>query len=200
MNHAFKNLWLRVLLKTRYGDHRLLNALYLVDNPWDMDSPREEFRFVETNRIIRSQFGRPSRVLEVGCGEGHQSGHLLKICDSLFGIDVSNRAIMRAQTRCSGATFGVGDIFHAEILKDRPPFDLIVACEVLYYMRDIPDVLDRMDQIGSACFITYYEDRSVKLDQYFANFDASHRATFGIDNTRWKAVWWRGASPHHQAI
>ena len=48
-------------------------------------------------------------ILEIGCGEGHQSGRLLEICDSLYGIDVSHRAITRAQARCSGAKFGVGD-------------------------------------------------------------------------------------------
>ncbi len=60
-----------------------------------MDAEAQRFRFAETNRIIGEQFGHVGSILEVGCGEGHQSQALLEVCDELVGIDVSARAVER---------------------------------------------------------------------------------------------------------
>jgi hypothetical protein len=51
----------------------MLKALYLVRDPWGMESPSETFRFSETNRLIGDQFGPANRLLELGCSEGYQS-------------------------------------------------------------------------------------------------------------------------------
>jgi hypothetical protein len=41
----------------------MLKALYLVRDPWGMESPSETFRFSETNRLIGDQFGPVDRLL-----------------------------------------------------------------------------------------------------------------------------------------
>jgi len=61
------------------------------------------------------QFGRVSSLLEIGCGEGHQSAQLQLVCDRLTGLDVSGRAVKRARGRCPGGEFLVGDVFSQEV-------------------------------------------------------------------------------------
>jgi SAM-dependent methyltransferase len=197
VNESLRRLWVRLALHGIHygGRHGRLDALYRIPDPWDMQSPREAYRFGETSRIIKRVFGKVDRLLELGCGEGHQSTHLLEHCNFLYGIDVSSRALTRARNRCPDGIFYEGDIFSAESLKGGVPFDLVVACEVLYYMDDIKAVLNRMSQIGAACFVTYYNGQSKKLDPFFANISSSQRATFSFGETSWNAVWWRGHSP-----
>jgi SAM-dependent methyltransferase len=194
MGGKFKSLWLRMMLRLRYGDARLLGLLYWVRDPWEMESPREIFRFKSTNQKIHDQFGRIGTLLEIGCGEGHQSKHLVEICDKLLGADVSRVAVKRARARCGRGNFWVGDVFGAD-WTDLPSVDLVVACEVLYYLPDIGSALNRMSQLGSACFVTYYEGRSHLLDRYFAKLDPAQKATIQFGDTIWKTVWWRGQLP-----
>src|SRR5689334_14267290 len=108
-----KRLWKRYFLRdVRYrNDFGKLESLYLLEDPWQMDSPGEQFRFEQTNELIARQFGRVGSILEIGCGEAHQSLWLAQTCGQLTGVDVSARAIARAQRRCPAATFLVGDIF-----------------------------------------------------------------------------------------
>jgi 2-polyprenyl-3-methyl-5-hydroxy-6-metoxy-1,4-benzoquinol methylase len=192
-----KELWLRTVIRGAHyrQRNRRLDALYWVRDPWKMQSPREAYRFDETNRIIKKHFGQVDRMLEVGCGEGHQSVHFLEICKSLYGIDVSHRAVLRAKRRCPSGIFDEGDVFNAKILEGTHRFDLVVACEVLYYMENIPAVLNRFSQIGSACFVTYYRSQRERLDPYFAKLSDSQKATIGVQDTGWRAVWWRGELP-----
>lgn len=197
MKKFFKDFWLRFFIRgTHYSErnHRL-EALYWVRDPWGMQTPREIYRFEETNKLIKSNFGQIGRMLEVGCGEGHQSERLLEICNTLYGIDVSHRAVMRAKDRCKHGIFADGDIFNAKIFEEADYFDLVVACEVLYYMQDIPAVLSRMSKKGSACLVTYYAGQADRLDHLFSKLSNSQKTTFCFEGTVWKAVWWRGELP-----
>jgi SAM-dependent methyltransferase len=190
-----RELWLRAII---HGVHyrqrnRRLDALYWLPDPWGMDSPREAHRFAETNRLIERNFGRVNRMLEVGCGEGHQSIHLLETCKVLYGIDVSHRAVARAARRCPRGMFGEGDLFTAKLLSGAERFDLVVACEVLYYMNNIGAALDRISQLGAACLVTYYRGQAKLLDPYFAELSNNNKTTFSFQDESWNAVWWRGS-------
>ena len=195
-DHLLKKLWMRLALRgVQFADkHATLDRFYKVKDPWGMDSPRELFRFFETNQLIRTHFGRPNRILEIGCGEGHQSVELLKISDHVFGLDVSSRAISRARMRCPTATFAVGDISSTQIAKQWVPFDLVVACEVLYYMKDVPAALAAMQRLGRGCFVSFVDSRRERLEPLIAAIPrtSSHRIEF--QNLGWTAVWWRTAS------
>src|SRR5437660_987755 len=70
--HPLRKLWTRRLMSgTEYADnHRRLNALYYLTDPWGFTDPREETRFKETNRILLREFGQVGTLLEVGCAEG----------------------------------------------------------------------------------------------------------------------------------
>jgi len=180
-----------MLRGVRYSnDYRKLDNAYRMADPWLMTSPAEQFRFTETNRLIRVQFGRVHSLLEIGCGEGHQSLYLQQVCDGLTGLDVSARAVKRASSRCPQAKFLVGDIFSQEV-SALAPFDLVVACEVLYYMSDLPAILQRMQTICRSGLVTYFEGERETIQQYVLEFLPR---TFGeiieFEQTRWHVLWW----------
>src|SRR3954449_9762847 len=99
--NRIRRLWSRLILRrVHFADrHELLDSLYRMHDPWGMTHPRERFRFEETNRLISSAYGSPHSILEIGCGEGHQSEYLARICKQLVGLDVSARAVARAKAR-----------------------------------------------------------------------------------------------------
>jgi len=192
---TLKRTWRRFALRgTRYkGDYTKLDTSYVVSDPWLMSSPPEQFRFRETNRRILETFGRVTSLLEIGCGEGHQSIHLQQVCTRLTALDVSARAVKRARGRCPQAEFLVGDIFSAEVVA-LAPFDLIVACEVLYYMTDVPAVLRQMRALGRNCLVTYFSGEMANLDPHVsASLPGARSEILEFEGSQWRALWWHGA-------
>lgn len=192
-----RRLATRALLRgVHFGSrYRRLQLLYWIRDPWDLDSERQRMRFREINRLIEENFGHVGRILEIGCGEGHQSQELLGVCDELVGTDVSAKAVRRARTRCPQATFLVGDVFGG-MTPQSGRFDLVLACEVLYYVRDVPGALARLSELGDACLVSYYDRPAEELDPVV-------RAVAGANATRvedgaagWTVVsWGNRASP-----
>ena len=189
---ALRKQWTRLILRNIHfaGRYRRLDALYAVRDPWDMSTDAQRFRFQETNRLIEERFGHVGRMLEVGCGEGHQSEQLLKICDDLVGVDVSKRAVERARDRCPEATFVTGD-FSGPELASYERFDLVVACEVLYYVKDVPSALVQMEKLGRACVVTYYSRPAEALDRYVLGIPGVESSRVEYEGSRWTVAWWQ---------
>jgi len=192
MKEFIRNLWTRSILRgIHYGDrHSRFDQLYRIEDPWHMNNDAEKFRFEETNRLIRANFGPLQSLLEIGCGEGHQTSKLAELCSNIYALDISSRAVERAKQRCPTANLGVGDLFSAPILKGLHRFDLVVACEVLYYMSDVPTTLARMQQLGRSCFVTYVSDQHEHLAAPLAQMPNRQTAEFTHKEVLWHAVWW----------
>jgi SAM-dependent methyltransferase len=188
-----RDYWVRLALRrVHYADRAdKLDLLYAVEDPWQLGSAKEQARFAWTNRLIEAEFGRPSAILEIGCGEGHQSQYLSRICDQLYGVDVSARAVRRATRRCPNGKFAAGDPFTFSLAGMPEPVDLAVACEVIYYIKDVPGFLDRLSALGRACLVTYYQGQAPTLDPCFAALADCRRQRFQFDDVEWNAVWWR---------
>ncbi len=184
-------IWKRVFLHNLpfVGRSKRFDILYILKNPWQMDSLGEEYRFKETNRLISENFGRPDTILEVGCGEGHQSLYLQQVCNHLVGIDVSARAIRRAQKRCSGSDFFIGDIFSPKI-STRAPFDLVVACEVLYYMNNVPIILQQLRNIGHYNLVSYHKGQMEALDPLILGIPGVASRIMEYEGYSWRVAWW----------
>lgn len=189
---ALRKQWARLVLHDIHFSDKYdrLDALYRIRDPWEMDTEPQRFRFRETNRLIDEHFGRVRSLLEVGCGEGHQSEALLEVCDELVGIDVSGRAIERARVRCPKAQFLAGDSF-TPALGGHRPFDLVVACEVLYYVKDVTAELERLRQLGRACLVTYYARPAETLDPYVLSIPGVESTVVHYGDSRWTVAWWR---------
>lgn len=187
-----REYWVRLVLRgVHYNDRDdKLDRLYRVADPWGMGSAKEQARFAWTSRLIATQFAPLAAILEVGCGEGHQSQHLSLLCDRLYGIDVSGRAVRRARRRCPAAEFAAGDPFTFRLAGLTTPVDLVVACEVLYYVKDVPGFLARLSQLGRACLVTYYQGQAPALDPHLAALPGCGRERFRFGDTEWQAVWW----------
>ena len=180
-----------MLRGVRYSnDFKKIDAIYFVDDPWNMSSACEQFRFVETNRVIAEKFGRVGSISEIGCGEGHQSLHLRQVCDRVVGLDVSGRAVERARRRCPECEFLVGDIFSHDV-DVRAPFDLVVASEVLYYMTDTSAVLERMRVIGRNNLVTYFAGTMATLDPQVLCLPGVDSEILEFNQSRWRIAWWR---------
>src|SRR5215469_4341782 len=77
-------------------------------------------------------------ALELGCAEGHFTLRLAPQVGRLTAVDISARALARAQVRCRdhrNIAFRRVDLDTDGIPGS---FDLIVGTEILYYLRDLP--------------------------------------------------------------
>ena len=192
-----RRTWMKYALRgVRQNDnHERLDLAYSVHDPWHMDSEQERHRFLETNKVIAERIApHVGTLLEIGCGEGHQSEVLLRLCDQLTGIDVSPKAIERARRRLPGATFSSGDLFAQPWAKERGRFDLITACEVIYYMSDRPKFLETIDTLGKHCLVTYFSPAARKVEAECMAMPGAQKTSFRFGETEWTAVWWKGAA------
>ncbi len=192
-----RRTWMKYALRgVRQNDaHGRLDLAYSVPDPWHMDSEQERHRFLETNRVIAERVApRLGTLLEVGCGEGHQSEVLMRLCDQLTGIDVSPKAIERAHRRLPGATFAAGDLYAQPWSGQRGRFDLVTACEVIYYMSDRPRFLDAIDALGKACLVTYFAPAAKKVEAECMAMPGARKTSFRFADTEWVAVWWQGST------
>jgi 2-polyprenyl-3-methyl-5-hydroxy-6-metoxy-1,4-benzoquinol methylase len=175
------------------GEQARFERLYLIPDPWSLNCQRERYRFSETNRVIRENFGRAHSLLEIGCGEGLHSSELQQLCNKLYGIDVSRRAVRRAERRCPGAIFAAADIY----VLPQPPlltrFDVVTACEVLYYyhISDVPAVLRRISELGRSCLISYCDSARDGLDPHVRGIPGVQSETVSYQGVSWTLAWWR---------
>ena len=91
------------------------------------------------------------RAIEVGCAEGFFTPRLAEVADEVVGLDVSEVALQRAG-RAGGTDSRLRFVRHdvSEGPLDPPPYDLIVASEVLYFFKE-PAVLTQVaDRLVSA--------------------------------------------------
>lgn len=191
--------WRRLNLRgvERADAHVRLELLYRLHDPWNMESDRERFRFEETSRILRRALVDPAErvesILEIGCGEGHQSAHLAPLCRSLTGIDISATAVRRARERLPGATFESGDLLAKPWAGETDRFDVVTAFEVLYYVKDMTAFLGTMSRLGRTCIVSYYEPSAPVVEPSLAAMPVEGRERFRFEDVEWRVAWWRNA-------
>lgn len=190
-----RRTWMKYALRgVRQNDaHSRLDLAYKMPDPWHMASEQEQARFSATNEIIRREIGSSfTTVLEIGCGEGHQTEHLAEMAGRITGIDVSATAVERAKERLPEAEFLVGDLYAQPWAKEVGHFDLVTACEVIYYMSDMPGFLRTIDKLGRNCLVTYFAPAARKVEAHVMAMPGVQKTTFRHGEVEWVAVWWKG--------
>ena len=189
---AARRLWMRYALRGVSGNdsHRRLELAYRIGDPWNMASELERFRFERTNAIIEREFPGARTMLEIGCGEGHQSEYLQRVCSQLYGIDVSKTAIERAKSRLPGGQFWAGEIFGQPWGSQPGSFDVVVACEVLYYMADVQRTLDEMSRLGKFCLVTIFTPAIGRVGPALERIPGVRKDWFGRREAQWAAAYW----------
>lgn len=174
---------------------RHLEALYDTPDPWKMTSQKEQFRFARTNDILARKLIAPASqvgsILEIGCGEGHQSEHLARLCAQLTAIDVVSTAIERARIRAAHVEWVLGNLQDQPWVREGRKFDIVTACEVLYAFRDIPKTLQLMSRLGQTCLVTYFAGAAHAVERPLRAMPLAGRESFVFDDVTWHAVWWR---------
>lgn len=113
------------------------------------------------------------------------------MCDRLHGIDVSSRAIGRAKRGCPQATFAVGSMLSLPQPTPRTRFDLVTACEVLYYIADVAGALTRMSELGRGCLVSYYQGPRAELDKHVKEIPGVQSEIVSYEDVSWTVAWWR---------
>ncbi len=103
-------------------------------DPWNFETSDYEARKYQ-DTLAHLPRPRYRNVLEIGCSIGVLTRQLAGRCDALLSIDVSERALEIARTRCADLSHVHFSQMH--IPKEMPDgcFDLIVLSEVGYYWQ-----------------------------------------------------------------
>jgi 2-polyprenyl-3-methyl-5-hydroxy-6-metoxy-1,4-benzoquinol methylase len=192
VKHITRRSWMRHALRniSNNDNHVGLERAYLLTDPWNLDSPVEHSRFAATNRVLEQRFGHVTDLLEVGCGEGLQSTYLQRLTKHLHGIDVSPTAVSRARARLPQASFHVGDLLTQGWHKSGRRFDVVVACEVLYYVQDLEATLGAMSAIADHCFVSFYSPEAYKLSDAIHRIANVEQGWYSDSGFTWLMAWW----------
>lgn len=151
-----------------FGDKSVLfhKLAYIFRDPWGFkNSPKEATRFQQTNEIIQKEFGNSDLILELGCGEGHQSLYLTKLCRRLVGIDCSQIAIDRAKKALPSGEFYLQDLKQAlKRFNNLSPDTLVVAAEVLYYSSNPREEIQLIEKNYNKAIISTYKRQFTSID------------------------------------
>jgi 2-polyprenyl-3-methyl-5-hydroxy-6-metoxy-1,4-benzoquinol methylase len=193
---ALRRMWMKYAMRgvAAADNYSRLDLAYKIADPWNMNSDLERYRFERTNAIIAKHFPSARSILEVGCGEGHQSEYLQKVCPEVYGVDVSETAIERAKQRVPGAQFAAADIFSQPWGNEPGRFDLVVACEVLYYVADMQRTIDEMNKLGKSCLVTIFAPAIGRVGPLLEKIPDATKDWFGTRHTQWVVTHWRGSS------
>lgn len=193
LRKARRRLWMKYALRGVGGNdnHQRLDLAYTVEDPWNMASEQERARFEATNRVIERAFGRVGSLLELGCGEGHQTEYFAKVSDRQYGVDVSQQAIDRARLRLPGAEFAAADVFGQPWGDEAGRFDLVTACEVLYYLSDPAKTIERMRHLGRNGLVTFFAPACGRVGPHLEHIPGLQRDWIHYGRTAWLIGWWR---------
>jgi 2-polyprenyl-3-methyl-5-hydroxy-6-metoxy-1,4-benzoquinol methylase len=151
--------------------------------------------------MIRDRIGAHfGSILEIGCGEGLQTKYLAPLAGRIVGIDPSQHATKRAETlNISNATFEVGDLLNFPSIAKGQIFDLVTACEVIYYLEDnqLEQAFENLNRLGRMCVVTYYQGKYARLDPFFRTKPVKFEA-LQTQSGEWRFIWWQ--STVHQKI
>jgi len=107
-------------------------------DPWKYTTPYEQTKYEQTLSLLPEV--KINRALELACAEGHFTIQLASRVESLIAADISEIALRRTAERCTG----LDNISFQRLDLTRDPltgrFDLIVCCEVLYYVGEKEDL------------------------------------------------------------
>lgn len=176
------------------GDYSRMERIYLLDDPWNLRSPREVMRFKLINEVVATVVPVRGAILEIGSGEGAQTACLSPIAGSVTGLEVSRAAIERARVRVPEAEFVHGRAEDAASLFAGRRFGLVTACEVLYYSRDPAAILAQLQCLAPAILVVNYERRAAPLERHLRGPGWKRLDDLGWGNTVWRCHLWRADS------
>jgi peptidoglycan/xylan/chitin deacetylase (PgdA/CDA1 family)/glycosyltransferase involved in cell wall biosynthesis len=139
------------------------DRFFALPDPWAYESDYEAVKCEQTLALLPEEL--ITDALEIGCAEGHFTVRLAPRVSHLTAVDISPRALARAQARCSSHSNVAFQMLDLNAHDIPGPFDLIVCSEVLYYVRDLAGVVSRiLSQIRPGGFFLTVHSR-VLIDE-----------------------------------
>lgn len=113
------------------------------------DPIRDEASYRRTLKATAARLTPQDRVLEVGCGTGTTALRLAAGTGSYLGTDISAQMIAIANEKAADAMAenlafrkaGVMEAGQAELAAGAPPFDAVLAFNMLHMAEDLPATL-----------------------------------------------------------
>lgn len=142
-----------------------LEAISKDTDPWTKDATY----YAQSNQHILDLVNMVPHdsILDVGCASGEITKLLTTISNDVTGIDVSKSAIERAKKNVPQAKFEVASL---EDFQTTKKYDVIVCAEILCYILDRKQALQKLKQLGkylvTSNFIICLPIASLKGAQY----------------------------------
>ena len=103
-----------------------------------MDKLNEQYQyFEELHHGLLRHVGSGLKILDVGCGYGHNGAEIMKKNNAVFGVDISPMAVEKAKKRLTFAA--VADFSRPETLPEeirREKFDMVIFSDILEHVYD----------------------------------------------------------------
>lgn len=140
---------LRGAEKQRGDDRRSFwEDLFEEPDPWNYGSPYEQEKYRRQLDLLPERLA--GTTLELACAEGRFTEQLSSRVERLIATDISSKALERAKERCAGKDnieFRQLDLSADSIPED---LDLILCSEVLYYLKDEPELVGVARRLADA--------------------------------------------------
>jgi SAM-dependent methyltransferase len=111
------------------------DELWAEKDPWDLEtSELDQRRYARQLALLSDR--RYARALELGCGAGSFTRHLVGVSDHLLAVDIAASAVARAQEAFAGRAhvdFRVGNVMELDV-EAEGPWNLVVLAETAYYL------------------------------------------------------------------
>lgn len=106
-------------------------------------------RFVERLHGLFVEANPVTNVVEIGVGEGFLSGYLSeRFPEKRFtGLEPREEDLRALKQKFPRIDARVGSIYDLSVLE--PPYDLVLCCEVLEHLPDVPRALDQLASLGA---------------------------------------------------
>jgi cyclopropane fatty-acyl-phospholipid synthase-like methyltransferase len=148
------------------------------DDPWGFETrPYEAEKYRATLAVLPHKTYRSA--FEIGCSIGVLTEGLAGRCESLLAVDVSERALQRAQERCRHLPHVQFELMQVPDEFPDTSFDLILVSEVAYYWsrddllrtrRRIVEHLDRGGQVLLVHWTPFVDDYPLTGDVVHETF------------------------------
>jgi 2-polyprenyl-3-methyl-5-hydroxy-6-metoxy-1,4-benzoquinol methylase len=132
--------------------------LYIARDPWKICHSVHDRRRIDLTIACADQLDHGVKnLLELGCGEGVMTEALFAHYQCpITAIDVSWQALRRAKRRVSSAKYFRTDALQFLQECETQSFDLIVACELVFYVEKIPLLIREMTRVSRRRLLSYH--------------------------------------------
>ena len=162
------------------------DAIYAdAPDPWSFATSEYE---LEKYAITLAELPRERyrSAFEIGCSVGVLTERLAARCDALLSVDVAERAVQQAQTRCAHLPQVRCALLRVPETFPNQQFDLVVVSEVGYYwshddLRRARDLTIEHLELGGHLMLVHFTN---EVEEYPISGDAVHDAFLDLTGER----------------